>query len=94
MLEGNFSDDELRRYVQKQKAAIKKTQEKLETAKKQYRADKKLYLDDDFRQNNPEEYLRQKKVLDDVKVQIEKRIEVMNEKVEQVKSLEKKIKHQ
>ena len=43
---------------------------------------------------NPEEYLKQKKILDDVKVQLEDRIEKLNSKVEKIKSLEKKLKQQ
>ena len=45
MLEGQHSDEEIRRFVQQQKQLIKKTQEKLEIAKRQYRNDKKKYTD-------------------------------------------------
>lgn len=68
MLEGHHNEEEIRSYVVSQKQVIKKTQEKLEQAKKQYRDDKKRYSDEAFMKSNPEEYLRQKKTLDDVKV--------------------------
>jgi|TARA_B110000285_G_C15007255_1_gene554517 hypothetical protein len=59
--------------------AIKKAQEKLEATQKQYKSDKQKYLkDEDFKNNNPSEYLKQKQILDDAKVQIEKRIDQIN----------------
>lgn len=75
MLQGQRSEDEVRKYVQNQKAVIKRTQEKLETAKRQYRDDKKAYMDEEFKNSHPEEYRKQKKVLEEVKASIEDRIE-------------------
>ena len=61
MLEANQSEEEVRKYISQQKIAIKKAQEKLEITQKQYKADKQKYLkDENFKKNNPQEYLNKK----------------------------------
>jgi hypothetical protein len=64
----------------------------LEASKKQYKEDKQKYMSEDFKNKNPREYLKQKEILDAVKKQIEERIDKLNERVEKIKSMEKKIK--
>ena len=47
MLQGSYTDDEVKKFVQKQKSEIKKVQEKLEIAKREYRNDKKRLGDEE-----------------------------------------------
>ena len=63
----------------------------MEVAKKQYKNDKKRMTDEEFIKGNPDEYKRQKVILDQAKVQIEDKIDRMNKKVEKIKLLEKKL---
>ena len=90
-LEGQ-SDEEVKKYIAQQKQIIKKTQEKLEQSKKQYKADKQKYLSEEFKNANPSEYVKQKQILDDVKKQIEERIDKLNQRVEKIKTMEKRVK--
>lgn len=64
---------------------IKATQEKLELVKKEYKSDKKRLADGDLEDTNPSEFQRQKAKLSEAKVQIEEKIEKMNQKVEKIK---------
>ena len=52
------NEEEVRRYISQQKQIIKKTQEKLEQSKREYKADKQKYLNEDFKNSNPQEYLK------------------------------------
>ena len=70
---------------------IKATQEKLEIVKKEYKADKKRLADGNLDSTNPNEYERQKVKLSDAKIQIEEKIDKMNQKVEKIKQMEKKL---
>ena len=58
LLENNQNEDEIKRYIQQQKGIIKKTQEKIEQTKRQYKLDKQKYQDPDFKKKNPQECQR------------------------------------
>lgn len=85
--------EELQRYVQQEKIIIKKAQEKLALCKQQYKRDKQKYESDDSLRmpGSADEQQRQKRALDQVKAQIEERVNKINEKVDKIKALEKKI---
>lgn len=70
---------------------IKATQEKLEIVKKEYKSDKKRLAEGNLESTNPSEYERQKAKLAEAKVQIEEKIDKMNQKVEKIKQMEKKL---
>ena len=73
---------------------IKATQEKLEIVKREYKSDKKQLAEGDLEETNPSEWARQKKSLADAKVQIEEKIDKMNQKVEKIKQMERKLQNQ
>lgn len=88
LVESHQNEEEIRKYISSQKAAIKKAQKKLEVAKEQYKLDKKKYTNEAFIRENPDEYRKQQKVLAEAKSQIEERIDKLNQKVEKIKAME------
>lgn len=91
MVEANQSEEEVRKYISQQKVAIKQAQEKLKRTQDQYESDKRKMREEDLQNTNPGEYLKQKQILDDAKVQIGKRIDQINQRVEKIKAMEKRI---
>ena len=62
------NEAEVKRFIQSQKTAIKQTQEKLEKAKKQFKADKEaLAQQTELQAQDPETYSKKKAALDSVK---------------------------
>lgn len=88
-IENMRDKEELKRYIQQQKVIIKKAQEKLALCKQQYKQDKRRIDADDSVDH--EEAQRQKQALEQVKAQIEERVNKINSKVDKIKALEKKM---
>ena len=88
-IENMRDKEELKRYIQQQKVIIKKAQEKLALCKQQYKQDKRRIDTDDS--VDQEEAQRQKQALEQVKAQIEDRVNKINSKVDKIKALEKKL---
>ena len=66
-------------------------QEKLELAKKQYKADKAEV--DALRVKDPEQYRKKAALLEKVKNSLEDRITKLNQKIAKIKELEKRAKY-
>ena len=49
-------------------------------------------MSEDYKNANPSDYNKQKSILDDVKKQIEDRIDKLNQRVEKIKTMEKRVK--
>lgn len=90
-LEIGANEDETEDWVKRQKAEIKQLQVKLEAAKKDFKQNQAEV--EAIRLEDPNLYRKKLAVLDKVKLQLEKKIERMNQRIAKVKEIEAKLRN-
>ena len=86
---GDGNEQETEDWVKRQKAEIKQLQVKLEAAKKDFKQNQAEV--ESIRLEDPNLYRKKVAVLDKVKMQLEKKIERMNQRIAKVKQIEAKL---
>ena len=83
-------DTQMDDWVKRQKAEIKQLQVKLDTSKKEFKQSQAEV--ESLRLEDPILYRKKQGVLEKVKVQLEKKIEKLNQRIAKVKEIESKLK--